>query len=275
MSPVIRKTLLGLATVLGTKPMGFFIPYRHAASAVPEGYPVIAELLHGCEQQFAESIRTIDTYADDLMRIAEQPDKARFTQDWFPRLDAANAYAMVRQGQPKRIVEVGSGHSTRFMARAVADGQFDTTILCIDPQPRAKLEGTGVEHRPTLLQQAGSEPFDALQPGDILFIDSSHIAMPGTDVDRLFLDILPCLTSGVLVHVHDIFLPDAYPSDWTWRGYNEQMLVGALLTAGGYDCLFASHYVVTRMPEALEKSVIGRLPLVAGARETSLWLRKR
>ena len=85
--------------------------------------------------------------------------------------------------------------------------------------------------------------FEALAAGDILFIDSSHIAMPGTDVDRLFLDVLPRLAGGTLVHIHDITLPYAYPKIWDWRGYNEQLLAGALLQGGGYELVFASHFV--------------------------------
>ena len=96
---------------------------------------------------------------------------------------------------------------------------------------------------PVLLQRGGSRRCSRpSRSGDILFIDSSHIAMPGTDVDRLFLDVLPRLAGGTLVHIHDITLPDAYPEIWDWRGYNEQMLVGALLQGGGYELVFASHY---------------------------------
>ncbi len=271
----LRATLFGLSTVLGIRPMGYFIPERHAGAAKPEGYPAIGEILRACEGRFSEHLCVIDGFSAALMHIARSPEKARFTQDWFPRLDAACAYSIVRHIRPKKIIEVGSGHSTRFMARAVVDGAFDCTITCIDPQPRAKLDGLAVEHRQMLVQAIGSEIFASLQTNDILFIDSSHIAMPGSDVDRLFIDILPRLAPGVLVHVHDIFLPDAYPEDWTWRGYNEQMLAGLLLAGGGYECLFASHYVTSRMSDAVAATIVGQLPRPEGARETSLWLCKR
>ena len=97
--------------------------------------------------------------------------------------------------------------------------------------------------------------------------------MPGTDVDRLFLDVLPRLKSGTLVHVHDMLLPDAYPADWEWRGYNEQIVVGALLQGGGYEIVFSSHYAATRMAASL--GALADLPLRAGVVESSLWLRKR
>src|SRR5579859_4318418 len=87
----------------------------------------------------------IESYADQLEAIGnDAPPAPRWNQDWFPRLDAAAAYAMVRTLAPRRIVEIGSGHSTRFLARAVTDGGFDTHITAIDPQPRASLEGLKV-----------------------------------------------------------------------------------------------------------------------------------
>jgi hypothetical protein len=74
--------------------------------------------------------------------------------------------------------------------------------------------------------------------------------------------------------VHDIFLPDDYPAEWNWRGYNEQLAVAAFLSAGGYSVVFASHYVATRMNLSVESTVLNDLPLMPGAQESSLWLRK-
>ncbi|MDE0408262.1 MAG: class I SAM-dependent methyltransferase, partial [Alphaproteobacteria bacterium] len=107
--------------------------------------------------------------------------------------------------------------------------------------------------------------------GDWLVIDSSHVAMPGTDVDFLFGQVVPTLPPGVLLHVHDVFLPDPYPEDWAWRGYNEQ-LAAALLLAGGWRPVFASRYMATRHPERIARSAVAALPLPPGARDTSLWL---
>ena len=82
------------------------------------------------------------------------------------------------------------------------------------------------------------------------------------------------LPAGVLLHLHDIFLPDDYPASWGWRGYNEQSGVAALLD-GRWETLFASRYVATRMSDRVRGSVIAQLPLLPGAFETSLWLRRR
>jgi hypothetical protein len=78
----------------------------------------------------------------------------------------------------------------------------------------------------------------------------------------------------VFVHIHDVFLPHAYPKAWQWRGYNEQLGVATLLQGNGFAPLWSSHYAVTRMKEQIVKSVIATLPLPEGAVESSLWLRK-
>ncbi|HEX2728060.1 MAG TPA: class I SAM-dependent methyltransferase [Beijerinckiaceae bacterium] len=269
-----RRLAFGLATVLGLAPRGFFIPYRYAGSANPAGYPALHALFDAATESIDGLMQAIEAHRDDLQRIAADGGPARFDQDWFPRLDAAALYALVRRERPRLIVEIGSGHSTRFLARAIADGGLATELVCIDPAPRAALDGLNLRHRQHLLSEADAGLFETLAPGDILFIDSSHVAMPGTDVDRLFLDVLPRLARGVLVHVHDVFLPDAYPAAWTWRGYNEQLLAGALLQGRGYEIVFASHYVAAHCPAQVEHSVLAQLPLLPGAYETSLWLRK-
>jgi hypothetical protein len=210
------------------------------------------------------------SFQKDLEAIGSEPPPApRWNQDWFPRLDAAAAYAIVRATRPKRIVEVGSGHSTRFLARAVADGRLDTRITAIDPKPRASLTGLEVEWLSTPVQRVPA--FPALRAGDILFIDSTHQLKPGSDVDFLLNAVLPLLPAGVRVHFHDIFLPDDYPSDWAWRRYNEQAAVAALIERNILQVEFASHAVISRSPEEIS-DVLARLPLVDGAVESSLWL---
>lgn len=212
----------------------------------------------------------VQSFHKELEAIGrDAPPAPRWDQDWFPRLDAAVAYAMVRATRPKRIVEVGSGHSTRFLARAVADGKLATRITAIDPQPRATLEGLKIEWLKTPVQRVAA--FPALGPGDILFVDSSHQLKPGSDVDFLLNAVLPLLPEGVRVHFHDIFIPDDYPPDWAWRRYNEQAAVAALIEKNIFRVEFASHATVTRHPEALQ-GVLARLPLVPGAIESSLWL---
>ena len=270
----LRRLRLGLSTLLGPQPRGFFIPYRHAASATPRPYPALRPLFEAAEPSMRGVLAAMDRHADSLLRIRDGGGPARFDQDWFPPLDAAVAYTLVRTEKPARIVEIGSGHSTRFLARAVSDEGLATVVTCIDPNPRATLVGLNVRHEARLLGDEDRALLSGLGPGDLLFVDSSHVAMPGTDVDRLALDILPRLAPGLLIHLHDIFLPGAYPPAWAWRGYNEQLLVGALLSGGGYEILFASAYALAASLLPTEH-VTDRLSASSGDYASSLWLRKR
>jgi hypothetical protein len=275
-----RRMTLGLPTIFGLARRGFFIPYRYADSLPPAGelqaYGPVEDQLDACRAQMSFWFDAIDGFAADLEKIGDRPPPApRWNQDWFPRADAAIAYTITRTINPARIVEIGCGHSTRFFARAADDGGLDTRITAIDPAPRADLAGIErVDLHQTTLQGAGEAPFGALAAGDILAIDSSHILMPGTDVDMLLNRILPSLPAGVYVHIHDIFLPDPYPTNWEWRGYNEQQGVAPMITGGGWTVEFASHYAVSRMADRVTNGVLGRLPLQPGAKEASLWLKK-
>ena len=242
-------------------------------------YPALEPLFAAALPSCAALLATAGTYAADIARIAggspglvgERP--ARFAQEWFPRLDAVVAYTLVRESRPARILEIGCGHSSRFMAQAIADGDLPTAMTCVDPRPRAPLAGLPVRHAQRRFGEADVAAAAAFEPGDLLFVDSSHVVAPGNEVDRVLLDVLPRLPAGVLVHFHDIFLPYGYPAGWDGRLYNEQTAVGALLGGGGYDIVFASRYVATAT-DLLAGTLVADLPLAPGIPEASLWLRK-
>lgn len=274
-----RRTWFGLLTLLGIARRGYFIPHRYAGrlsgNASSPAYPAAAALLARQAPKFREVLAWLEPYAADLAAIGDDaPPAPRWAQTWFPRLDAAVAYGLVRRLAPARIVEVGSGHSTRFLHRAVQDAGLATRLIAIDPAPRATLAGLSVDLRRTTLQEADDAVFRELAAGDMLLVDSSHILMPGTDVDVLLGRIMPLLAAGVLVQFHDIFLPDGYPAAWEWRGYNEQQGLLALLLGGGWEVMFSSHYATTRLSDAVAGSPVARLPLVEGAIESAIWLRK-
>lgn len=275
-----RSLRLGLMTVLGLSRRGYFIPYRHAdklpmLGAVPR-YRAIAAIMERAVPQFEALLDRLEGLASDLEAIGGSgPPAPRWEQDWFPTLDAAAAYGLIREHRPTRIIEVGSGHSTRFIKHAVDDSGHTCHILAIDPAPRRGVDKLNIEIRPQTLNDVDLAVFDELAASDVLFIDSSHILMPGSDVDDLVNRVLPALPSGVIIHVHDIFLPDDYPAEWAWRGYNEQPVIAALIGSGAYDVLFASHYVQTRLADKLAASIVARLPAKRDSYPASLWLRKR
>jgi hypothetical protein len=254
----------------GLEPAGSFVPHRQPTA--PAGGDALRPLFDAARPTFAATAAAIEGYGPAFEAFGGPAPAPRFAQDWFPGLDAAALYASVRAARPRRIVEIGSGHSTRIAARAIADGGLDTELVAVDPAPRAALAGLAVSWQRRPVQAMAPEPVAGLEAGDVLFVDSSHVLVDGSDVAFVFTELLPRLRPGVLLHVHDVFLPDPYPAAWAWRGYNEQPAVAGLLT-GGFELVFASAFVRRHAPELLGP-VARALPLPAGAFETSLWLRR-
>lgn len=274
-----RRKRFEILNALGLARRGWFIPYRYLDASPPPQAPYPEAAFEAALPEMHATLEAAAAYREAWPRFAGRPEPPtpRFDQDWFPGLDAALLYGLVRARRPRRIVEVGSGHSTRFAAAAIRDEGLDSRIHAIDPAPRAAIERLSplVELTRAPVQAVGFAPFAALAAGDVLFVDSSHVLMPGSDVDILFNRVLPRLPAGVLVHVHDIFLPDPYPADWAWRGYNEQNAAGLLVEGGGYALLAASRYAETRMAADVARLFADLPPSPPGAQAASLWLEKR
>ncbi len=166
---------------------------------------------------------------------------------WFSCLDAAALVSFLLKRRPKRYFEIGSGYSTIFARHAVQWGGLETRITSIDPQPRAEIDDICDEVIRCRLEDCAPDMFDALQPGDILFFDGSHRVFTNSDTTTLFLDILPKLRPGILVHLHDIFLPADYPAAWNGRLYSEQYLLGAMLLCGSppFSVTLSCYFVCT------------------------------
>lgn len=156
----------------------------------------------------------------------------------FESGDAEYWYNLIRLKKPKRIIEVGSGFSTRMARRALAanereDPQYRCEHVLIEPYEHDWLDELGVEVIREKVEDSDMRMFEKLEADDILFIDSSHIIRPRGDVLFEYLEILPTLKVGVIVHVHDIFSPRDYPAEWLVdkvRFWNEQYLLEAFLT---------------------------------------------
>ena len=208
-------------------------------------------------------------------RFKESGDDIRFSFDnnYFTSPDAEVAYSIARETKPRRIIEVGSGNSTRLFREAIRAGALGAQLISIDPNPRRSVRAIADKVLECAVEDVPIAEFSELAAGDILFIDSSHEIRTGNDVVRLFLDILPRLPAGILVHVHDIFLPFEYPQAWVcdfqW-GFNEEYLVQALLQdSNGWEVLWAGHFLERTMP-----GFSAHFPHMAGRHGSSLWLRK-
>ena len=200
--------------------------------------------------------------------------------DQFGWLDCRALFVLLRAWRPKRFVEVGSGFSTLLVAdvnRRFLGGAMK--ICCIEPYPRPFLRSPalGIEQLiARKVQEVDLGLFSELEAGDVLFVDSSHVAKTGSDVNHLCFEVLPRLRRGVRIHFHDIFLPADYPKQWVLednRGWNEQYLVRALLMySTHFKVLFGSSHAFHAHAEAL-RSALGD-PSGAYYGGGSLWLEK-
>jgi hypothetical protein len=159
--------------------------------------------------------------------------------EWGPGFGAIESqvlHCFLRSNAPARIVEIGSGQSTVCMLEAsklnVKDGRSEIRITCIDPYPRKSLQGVNnITVMKQTCQAAPRSIFSQLQAGDLLFIDSSHAVKVGSDVIRIYLDIIPSLPAGVFIHIHDINIPYLYSRSTLSAYFHTNSQETALLTA--------------------------------------------
>ncbi len=195
--------------------------------------------------------------------------------------DALVLYCMIRQFQPRKVIEVGSGFSSRLTLQALRRNGFGK-LVCIEPFPtnpgqhdlfRQPVPGLELIAQP--VQEVEIAVFESLQAGDVLFIDSSHVARIGGDVPFLYLRVLPRLAPGVIVHVHDVFLPFEFRRDWVvdnLRFWNEQYVLHAfLLHNTEWEVLFANTWMNEHHPDAMHRT-FPTSPWWGGG---SFWMRRR
>lgn len=217
-------------------------------------------------------------HADELAGLDGELD---LRNGLFEAGDAEVWYQVVRHLKPRRIYEVGSGHSTRIAQRALRrnreeDPAYTCEHLCIEPYEAPWLAETGATVIRQRVETLGPAFFGALERGDVLFIDSSHVIRPGGDVVFEYLEVLPTLRSGVVVHVHDVFTPRGYPRAWLAeevRFWNEQYLLEAFLTHNAaWEILAALNHLRHHHYDALLRVA----PLLTPEREPgSFYLRRR
>ncbi len=230
----------------------------------------------------ALALMTEFRYASELMRLPMHGSSSKYHYEngSFGSGDAELYYSMIRKLKPKRIIEVGSGFSSLIALEAISVNRAEGAgceLTCIEPYEMPQLEGLDMRLIRNRVETFDPHFFQCLNAGDMLFIDSSHIIRPGGDVSYLILRILPSLNAGVLIHFHDIFLPEDYPIEWLrdeYRMWNEQYLLEALLRGSKeFEVVFALNYMKNSYPEQVARvfPVLGMNPAV---RPGSFWIRK-
>ena len=200
-------------------------PHKGLEAIINENRADYAEILH-------EIVAVSDAFYKIRKAKDEQnPLKPTWNNGFLPGLDIMVLYTMLGIKSPLNYIEIGSGNSTKVVAKAIEDFKLVTKITSIDPFPRTEID--------TLAHKIIREPFEnidfsfifKLESNDIVFIDNSHRVLPNSDAMVFFMEVLPMLPKGVIVHIHDIYLPYDYPQFMCDRFYSEQYHLAAFIMA--------------------------------------------
>lgn len=171
--------------------------------------------------------------------------KPSWNNGFLPGLDIIGIYTLLTEYKPKKYIEIGSGNSTKVAYKAKIEQELDTEIISIDPMPRAEID--------SLADKVIREPFEnidfnileELNENDFLFVDNSHRILPNSDSMVFYLEILPKLKKGVIVHIHDIYLPYDYPQFMCDRFYSEQYGLAMYLLANPekYETILPNYFI--------------------------------
>lgn len=284
-------------------PVLAFAPPGHYYSPIPskkdverfalEKWHQTPDAIAGVDFNVAGQLRMLETLGPLTRELAFADDAGGATRYWwdndgFSPGDATVLAAMLMHYRPRQVLEIGAGYSTAVMLD-VSERYLKAPprITCVDPEPgrlRSVLRGDEAQltiHE-TIMQELPRELFTSLAANDILFIDSSHVLKLGSDVSILFLEVLPRLAPGVVVHVHDIATSFEYPLEWyeEGRAWNEAPALRAFLAFNEvYEILYFCDYMNRFQREAVARHMPLALRHPKGAPEgntsVSFWMRRR
>ncbi len=226
-------------------------------------------------------IRDLSEYFSEMPFMAQPQNELRFyfENDYYSYTDGIILYSMIRYFKPKRLIEVGSGFSSALMMDT-NEQFFDGAIHLefIEPNPKRlyslfkESDKATIKVTEDLVQHIPVSKFQELENGDILFIDSSHVAKTGSDLNYILFEILPSLNKGVLIHFHDIFYPFEYPKEWVYggRNWNENYILRAyLMNSDSYKIIYFSDFMHKKHPDSFTN-----MPLCYKNTGGALWLEK-
>ncbi len=274
---------------------GFHVVRNHYYGALPdtrklnekwwENTPYLLAYNKIKKMDVDKELSKILRWADELVVLPKESKSGFYwDNDMFPPLDAISLYGMIREYQPRKILEIGSGFSTEIALFAASHTK--TAIHCVEPYPSKQLlareaELTKLTRLP--IQEVQPDVFTELQAGDFLFIDTTHTVKIGSDVNYLIFNVLPNIKPGVFIHIHDIFLPYEYPKRWYddisifWS--EQYLLLAYLLDNPTVEIVLPNYFMSIKekdfLRERLKEFDIWSLTKnLGGASGASMWLRK-
>lgn len=295
---IIRRAIWSKALFQFWQRLGVNLTRKHFYSPIPdtreleqreklwEDELTLAGIDMNIEGQLNFLEKIFPQYKDELNFAIEKtnnPHEFYLNNAGFGLEDAGTLHCMIRHFKPRNIIEVGAGNSTFVSARASLtnrDEGYPGQLISIEPYPRQTLKD-GFPGLDRLIVQKVEQTdvnfFGQLEENDILFIDSSHVMRIGNDVNFLYLEVMPRLNKGVVIHIHDIFFPYHYPKKMVVNNqvfWNEQYFLQAFLCFNkAFEVLFGNCYMLSKYPDKMLSVFLhpkGYYPRIAN----SFWIRK-
>ena len=213
-------------------------------------HPELYDIINSNRNVYKELLEKALSHREHIWSIKndkneEDAKNPTWNNGFLPGLDIIGIYTLLTEFKPKKYIEIGSGNSTKVAYKAKIEQKTDTEIISIDPMPRAEID--------SLADKVIREPFEnidfdilnELDANDILFVDNSHRILPNSDSMVFYLEILPRLKKGVIVHIHDIYLPYDYPQFMCDRFYSEQYGLAMYLLANPkkYEAILPNYFI--------------------------------
>ncbi|MBK9257163.1 MAG: class I SAM-dependent methyltransferase [Saprospiraceae bacterium] len=220
--------------------------YGHGKPAHGQLFSIIDQNRQHYKNILSKALEYKETiWAIQDMKIESNPVNPVWNNGFLPGLDIVMIYTMIAEYKPSKYIEVGSGNSTKVAYKAKSEQSPDTQIISIDPMPRAEIDQLADKVIRKPFENIDFDLINELEENDILFIDNSHRILPNSDAMVFFLEILPRLKKGVIVHIHDIYLPYDYPQDMCDRFYSEQYGLAMFLLANPvkYQTILPNYFV--------------------------------
>ena len=213
-------------------------------------HPALYELINANRDQYRDLLEKSLGHKEEIKKIRDasletDPGKIAWNNGFLPGLDIIGIYTMISEFKPEKYMEIGSGNSTKVAYKAKNDHQLNMEIISIDPEPRTEIDNLSDQIIRKAFEDIDLSILDQLSENDILFVDNSHRILPNSDSMVFYLEVLPRLKKGVIVHIHDVYLPYDYPQFMCDRFYSEQYGLAIYLLANPekYEVILPNFFI--------------------------------
>ncbi len=213
-------------------------------------HPELYNIINSKRENYKTILANIFKYEVTLCEIKESryendPIKPIWNNGFLPGLDIIAIYTLLSEIRPQKYIEIGSGNSTKIAFKAKKEQNLATEIISIDPVPRAEIDSLSDKIIREQFENIDYDILSELNENDVLFVDNSHRILPNSDSTVFYLEILPRLKKGVIVHIHDIYLPYDYPQFMCDRFYSEQYGLAMYLLANSkkYEPILPNYFI--------------------------------